>query len=225
MIFHEVIQGEGDWFKSRLGIPTASEFGKIITPKTLQFSKQSHDYALQKIAEIMTQQTQGVTHPTYHMERGKIMEVEAGDAYEFIKNVRLDRGGFVTDDNGWFGASTDRRIIEQNAIMEIKCLDAKNHIAMLLKPEIDPGYIPQIQGQLMLYEADYCVHWIYHDLLPPVEIIIEKDPKFQEALLEALHRFRSMMNEMIEKLISDGHLKIPEPEKPKIELTEYLTAG
>ena len=32
MIIHEVEQGSGDWLKLRLGIPTASEFDKIITP-------------------------------------------------------------------------------------------------------------------------------------------------------------------------------------------------
>jgi hypothetical protein len=32
MITHDVTQGSPEWLEARLGIPTASEFDKIITP-------------------------------------------------------------------------------------------------------------------------------------------------------------------------------------------------
>jgi hypothetical protein len=41
MKIHNCTQGTEEWRKLRAGIPTASEFHKIITPKTGQLSKQA----------------------------------------------------------------------------------------------------------------------------------------------------------------------------------------
>ena len=80
-IYHyDIDQGSESWFRLRMGIPTASEFKKIITPKTMKLSSQAHDYAILKLAEIMTGEYQGIQEPTYYMDRGKLLENEAIEA-------------------------------------------------------------------------------------------------------------------------------------------------
>ena len=51
MIRLDVEQGYAEWVAARLGIPTASCFDKIITPKTMKPSASADKYAWELIAE------------------------------------------------------------------------------------------------------------------------------------------------------------------------------
>jgi hypothetical protein len=44
MVIETFEQYSDEWWAARVGIPTASCFGKIITPKTMQPSKQAEKY-------------------------------------------------------------------------------------------------------------------------------------------------------------------------------------
>ncbi|MDE2233869.1 MAG: exonuclease, partial [Patescibacteria group bacterium] len=54
MIEIDVLQGSEEWHKARTGIPTASHFSKIITPKTLKLSAESDHYENRLVAERLT---------------------------------------------------------------------------------------------------------------------------------------------------------------------------
>ena len=43
MIFHPVAQRTPEWHALRLGLPTSSEFAKILTPKTVKISASAPD--------------------------------------------------------------------------------------------------------------------------------------------------------------------------------------
>ena len=199
MIHYDIAQGEPEWFNLRLGIPTSSEFSKIITPKTLKLSKQAEEYAELKIAEIMTGATQGILQPTYAMERGRAMEVEARDAYEFTENVTVKRGGFFTDDGGHFGCSPDF-LVDEDGSGEIKCLFAKNHVKHLINQEVKAEHMPQIQGSLLIAERSWCDWWMYHPDLPRVKIRTYRDDTYIKELEQCLDSFRDMMSNKIAKL-------------------------
>lgn len=187
----------------RLGKATSSDFGKIITPKTGQLSSQADGYGDEKIAEIMTGEYQGIMEPTYYMERGALMEQEAREAYEFENNVEVSRGGFWTDDNGWFGASPDF-LVGEEGIGEIKCLKAKNHVSYLLKQSIQPDYIPQVQGQLFVTGREWCDWYIYHPTMPRETVRIIRDEEYIRKLADALFKFRDDMERKINILKSRG---------------------
>src|SRR6516162_6673432 len=51
MKFYRMEQGSGEWYAKRLGIPTASNFHKIITPKTAELSKSAVPYMYKLLAE------------------------------------------------------------------------------------------------------------------------------------------------------------------------------
>lgn len=210
MIFHDVAQGSPEWHVLRLGVPTASEFCKIITPKTMQLSKQADEYANLKIAEMMTGEPQGLLQPTYAMERGKAMEVEARDAYEFTNNVTVQNGGFITDDKGHVGCSTDF-LVGDDGSGEIKCLFAKSHIKHLIEQEVKPEHMPQVQGQLMIAEREWCDWWMYHPDLPRVGIRTYRDEVYIKKLSQCIDSFRDLMNEKIEKLQAMDCFEIRQP--------------
>ena len=47
----DVQQGTIEWVNARLGIPTASQFTRILSPKELKFSASATKYALELLAE------------------------------------------------------------------------------------------------------------------------------------------------------------------------------
>lgn len=226
MIYHDVSQGSPEWHMLRMGIPTSSDFGKIITPKTMKLSAQADEYADAKIAEIMTGETQGIQVPTYHMERGTLLEAEARESYEFINNVTVERGGFITDDKGHFGCSPDFRV-GNDGCGEIKCLMPKNHVTYLIKQEIAPEHKPQVFGQLHIGEFEWCDWTMYHPDLPRMDIRTYRDETYIKALADCLEQFRDIMGEKIIKLQSRGHFQIKAPIKkiPKYGPADYLMAG
>src|SRR5438132_13532634 len=93
-IFHEVAQYSEKYDRLKIGIPTSSNFHKIITPQGKP-SKQWRQYACVLIAErILQHRIEFCNSPA--MERGLIVEAEAADWYEFDQDVTVQRIGFIT---------------------------------------------------------------------------------------------------------------------------------
>src|SRR5215831_7712758 len=95
-IFHDVAQYSEEYDRLKLGVPTSSNFHKIITPQGKP-SKQWREYACVLIAErILHRKIEFYNSPA--MGRGLIVEAEAADWYEFDQDVTVQKAGFITDD-------------------------------------------------------------------------------------------------------------------------------
>jgi hypothetical protein len=80
-IYHDVAQYSEAYDRLKLGVPTSSNFHKIVTPQGKP-SKQWREYGCVLIAErLMQQRIEFYNSPA--MERGLIVEAEAADWYEF----------------------------------------------------------------------------------------------------------------------------------------------
>lgn len=99
-------QNSDEWIKERLGVPSASCFGKIVTASLSQ-SKQRQAYMYQLAGEIIT----GEQHKGYYgkaMERGHEREDESRGLYEIKRGVTVEQVGFCyKDESRLFGASPD----------------------------------------------------------------------------------------------------------------------
>jgi hypothetical protein len=116
-IFHDVAQYSEAYDRLKLGIPTSSNFHKIITPQGKP-SKQWREYACVLIAERIPQRKiEFYNSPA--MERGLIVEADAVDWYEFDQDVTVQRVGFITDDDHTVGCSPDR-LVGEDGLLEIK---------------------------------------------------------------------------------------------------------
>jgi hypothetical protein len=69
----DVEQGSVEWQMARLGIPTASNFDKIITPKTMKPSASAEKYAWALIAEQILEGARPKAGRRL-MQRGKVVE-------------------------------------------------------------------------------------------------------------------------------------------------------
>ena len=110
-------QGSAQWIAARLGLPTASQFSRILTPRTLKPSASAERYLWELLAERIIGQPANDAS-TKFMERGKAMEAQAVAFYELQRGVDTRRVGFVTRDDGLVGCSPDR-FVGDDGLLEI----------------------------------------------------------------------------------------------------------
>jgi hypothetical protein len=194
--------GSPQWIAERLGIPTASQFHRILTPKTLKLSEQRVGYAHELIAEhILGRPMDDVS--SGFMERGNLLERQAISFYEFQEDVDTEVAGFLLRDNLRAGATPDR-LVGANGLLELKVPSPPTHIAYLLDAE-GIGYRAQVQGQLWVSEREWVDTLSYHPEMPAALVRQHRDEKFITALAEAVDLFNQMMDDMKAKLVHLGH--------------------
>lgn len=188
-IYADIVQGTEQWLDLRKGIPTASEFHRIVTPKKAELSKGATDYALRLIAERLLNQPAGQVIENPWMERGKDLEPMAVQHYEFTQDVRTVPVGFITTDDGMIGCSPDRLVAgDFKVALEIKCPSPHVHLGYLLHGT-DDEYKPQVQGQILVAELDRAELYSFHERMPAARIVNTRDEEYIAKLAAALARF------------------------------------
>lgn len=208
----ECRQGDDAWIKARLGLPTASEFHKILTPGG-KLSAQARPYAIRLITEELLQRSLETLTGLEWMERGKDLEPLAAKAYEFRQDIETIPVGFITTDDGLIGCSPDR-LVGDSGLLEIKVPAPHTHVGYMLD---GPGkdYRPQVQGQLYVSERDW-VDWLsYSPEMPMVVVRTERDEPYIRALAAELDAFLDMKAELTERVRAAGYFA---------ERTRILTA-
>lgn len=187
-------QGSDDWLAARLGIPTASEFDRIVTPKKLQLAETaSVTYMHKLLAEWMY----GAPLEAFDggwVKRGKELEPEAARYYEMEKDVETQAVGFVTLDDGTAGASPDR-LVGDVALVEFKCPALETHVGYMLDPQsLLVEYRIQHQGQLWVCsDREYVDMVSYYPGFPAVIVRTYRDELVQRALSTHVPAFVATM--------------------------------
>jgi hypothetical protein len=207
MRFWDIEQNAEDWYNARAGIPTASQFSRIVT-KTGRLSEQATEYAYECVAEIYMQRPIEQIFTSCAMEWGHDYENEALLSYELLTNLNCKSGGFFTDDNLEYGASPDVRIFEGDKLVgvaEIKCPQVSKHIEfVLMDGKINPKYIPQVQGHLLVTGCEWVDWFSYHPDLPHALVRTYRDEKFIELLKEQLFEFNNKIEAGMQILRNRG---------------------
>jgi putative phage-type endonuclease len=183
-----------EWFADRIGVPSASQFHKIITP-TGQASKQVDGYINELVAEKVTQQ-QAYVHETEAMKRGTELEPMARENFEFITDYSVSEIGFCKHDKLEIGCSPDGVIDLPDgkvAVLEIKCPMANTMVEYLRDGILPPKYKPQVQGQLWITEADHAYFFAFHPEFVGLLIKVERDQDF-------IQKLSTLSYEMIQKI-------------------------
>ena len=177
-------QGSDEWRRDRLGIPSASRFSDIITPKTLKRSS-GKEYLYELVAELDS----GMLTPqpdTWHMKWGKEHEARAVDMYAFMTGVDPEECGFCVHSSGIAGATPDRLVGNEGA-MEAKCPALpKNHIKTMLSQQIPSDYRLQVAGGLWVTEREWWDYVSFHPNHPDKIAIIRVTREDMAAELKAI---------------------------------------
>jgi len=207
MKFHEVEQYSTEWWRVRMGIPTASNFHLFMTPggkPTAPDNKERRKYLYRLVAERILQEPMPPRFEgNEYTERGREMEDEAAKAFSERTGLSVMPGGFMTTDNGRYGCSLDR--LMKIGAVEIKAPAAWTHIQYLVE---GPGdrYKPQVQGQLMISGFITVDFWSWHPRFAPVHIMTKSDERYQARLRQELGLFCEELDNVEEYVRRHGNV-------------------
>lgn len=225
-IYWEIEQGSVAWFTLRMGIPTASEFHHIITPKQGKIAEARHKYACRLIAEAILRWQAESLETLTHIQEAKENEPRAVKQMEFTAGIETQAVGFVTTTDGRFGASPDRAAAVAadrsrfGTTVEVKCPTVPKMMEYLLLEPPDP-YRSQVQGQLLVTEADKAIFYAYHPRMPPHLLETGRDEPFLAAMRGCLEQFSDELAGYMRKAKSLGvYQAFPQVVTPLEELTD-----
>lgn len=207
MLVIECDQNSDEWERARLGLPTASDFSKILTG-TGKPSAQIEDYAAYLAAETYHGAPIGGFKGNKHTERGHELEDEAADMYAFMRDYECEKVGFCIEDKGHApaGCSPDRFVKipgrgQKPGLLEVKCLGAAHHVLAMAyfrkNGRPDPAYVAQCQGQMLITGRTWVDLYFYHPDLPELAVRINRDVSFHVLLMAQIDKVAARRDELL----------------------------
>jgi hypothetical protein len=199
IVYDDIEQGSGAWYLARAGIPTSSEFAKIMAKPGPRGGTSSREQIGRKkllwrlAGEIITGEPEA-TYSNFDMERGKENEAEARDLYAFLREAEPVQVGFIK--NGNCGASPDA-LIGDDGLLEIKDAKGSVQVERLIDGTLPSEYRAQVQGQLMVSERSWVDFMSHSRGLPPLIVRVERDEAYIAELREAVDRFVAELEQLV----------------------------
>lgn len=183
-----------EWYAARRGLPTASRFDKILTPKEGKPSSQQNVLINELIAESVLPPQEGAIVPaTEEMYEGMKLEAEARCYYELEQaKAPVTQVGFCIHDSGLFGCSPDGLVGEDGGL-ELKVPLAKTHIGYVREGVLPDAYKNQIHGSMIVTGRRWWSFFSYSRHFEPFHIRVERDA-FTQKLEGELFAFCARYN-------------------------------
>lgn len=196
-----MLQRSGDWLKARCGMATASRFADVLATIKTGEAASRRNYRAQLVVERMT----GVPQESYQneaMRYGTEMEPFARIAYEAASGNIVTEVGLIRHPEILAGASPDG-LVEADGLVEIKVPNTATHIDTLLNG-MDPGHLPQIQGQMWITGRKWCDFVSYDPRMPEQHRFycerVKRDDKYIQNLETEVIKFLNEVSSTIERL-------------------------
>jgi hypothetical protein len=193
-----ISQGSPEWMALRLGIPTASNFGKILTA-TGKISESREKYMKRLAGEAVSGRSEE-NYQSYRMKRGAEMEAESRRVYEMDNEIEIRQVALVYKDERRAFSSSPDGLISSDGGFETKDAEFVVQIDRLFNGKMITSHIPQCQGGLYICEREYWIFRSYCSGLPSLNIRLERDEKYIARLSEELERFCYELVIMIKRL-------------------------
>lgn len=202
-------QGSDEWLRAKAGIPSASNFDKIVMPSTGKPSKSQGPYSRRLAGEKRLGIAVSDFKSSAAMKRGLELEAEArallslpGFKDGIYDNVEVQEVGFCYTDNKKIGCSPDG-LIGDDGGLEIKCRDLEKHIKYLLTKKLLPADWCQCQGELYVTGRKWWDFMAYYPGLDPLIVRVYPDTVFITKLHLELIKFCEELQGVIGKLRRD----------------------
>ena len=197
MITIDCEQLSPEWYQARAGVPSASNFDKLITSKG-DTSKQRTKYMYTLAGESIIGNKEE-TYSNAAMQRGIELENEAREMYELITGQEVVQVGFCMNDKKEYGCSPDG-LIGEDGLIEIKCPILSTQVEYLLKKQLPTTYYQQTQGQLFITGRKWLDFVSYYPGMNPLTVRVEPDLEFHKKLAIELNLFVAELKEIITKI-------------------------
>lgn len=192
-------QGSDEWFNARLGIPSASQFKRIVDTRG-NWSRQAAGYCDELVGEVITgmparkprkprpPEENDPSNPFYWADRGTFMEGEARNHYMAMTGNEVRQVGFGIWQPLSIGCSPDGLIGEEGGL-EIKCPSPAVHNCYLRENRVPPIYYQQVMGSLLVTGRQYWDFFSYHpDFSRQLIIRVERDDEYIAKMQEKLEK-------------------------------------
>ena len=208
VIFDDFDQGSPEWFKVRLGIPTASVFSTVMASGKDGGDSIGREKLLRKLAgEILTGQPAEEEFRNVATERGRALEDEARQSYCRRKGVEIRRVAFGRNFEGLklCGASPDS-LVGFDGGLEVKTARADVIQEMLNNPaSAARAHRAQVHGNMMVFERDWWDLTIYsHANLPAIDVRIYRDETYLRELVNQIEIFNFDLKKRVEQIRKMG---------------------
>ena len=207
IIIDDIAQQSPEWFKLRAGVPSASNFKKIITSKG-EPSKSQADYIYELAGEKVIG-TKEETYQSFDMLKGVEREAEARRFYELVSGESVQQVAFVfMDESRAVGCSPDSLLRQkkqgqpcmQPSGLEIMCPKLKTHTRHLIDKELPYEKFQQVQGSMWVCGFNTWLFMSYYPGLPPFILEVERDYKFTNKLEGEMESFLQELETVYSKL-------------------------
>lgn len=188
MIVFDFQQYSPQWFKERRGVPTASEFNRIVTAAKWQYAAGAESYINDLIADkFCPWYGNADDRITTAMAEGSTMEPTGRRYYEFDNRCQVKEVGFVLTDDRRFGCSPDGFVGEDGGL-ELKSPKHHTHVGWLRDGVVPPQHLAQVHGCLLVTGREWWDFMSYAEGLPPLLVRVTPNEK-TDALRVCLERF------------------------------------
>lgn len=205
----DVEQGSPEWFKARLGLPTASMFSVIMAEgRNDTESKTRTDYLYELAGETISG-LQAERWSGKAMERGREMEDEARQRYERTHlSSEITRIGLLKNSGlmkyATVGASPDA-LVDDDGGLEIKTMIPKLLIRRLMNAAtLPPEHKWQVLGNIWVSERSWWDISIYYPKMPPFVVRVERNDVLIKQLSDEVERFSYELKTLVAKLRAMG---------------------
>ena len=209
MIVHRAPQGSPECHAARAGCITASMF-RVAREKLKTGANKgnpsaaANDYAFRLAVERISGQPLDEGFETWQMRRGHEMEPAARFAHECAVGVIVEPCGFVTTDDGLFGASADG-LIGDHGGAEYKCLVSPEKLRDVYLTGDLSDYMDQVQGGMWITGRRWWDFCVYCPALEPIGRAlfhrrVERDDDWIEAMETDLWSFAGLVQKNVELL-------------------------
>jgi putative phage-type endonuclease len=194
-------QNSQEWLDAKLGVLSASNFGKLLTAKGA-ISKGATPETLihQLAAERITGESEDTFTGSYWTERGHELEPKAVAYFEFITGKSMEKAGFILDKSGLCGCSPDRFNPESLEGLEIKCPAGKKHLQTVEAGVLPEEHKAQVQGCMMVTGAKSWWFMSYHPAFEKQLILeVKRDQEYIDVLTDAIMLAANKIKKLTDK--------------------------
>jgi hypothetical protein len=192
----DVEQNSPEWLKIRLGLPTASEFQVVLSPRAGKEGLGRQTYLRKLAGEIITgEPAESFTNGA--MDRGHAVEDRLRSDYAMIYDVEPIRVGFIR--NGAKGCSPDS-LIGADGGLEVKSMAPHLLIEVLEKDEVPPKFRAQVQGSIWIAEREWWDVAIGYPNMPMFIKRVWRDDGYIANLAGAVEAFNAELAALIERI-------------------------
>lgn len=209
LIDWEMVQGTASWYQKRTGIPTASMFDRVMTPKKMELAAGRKKYACRLLAERILNWQADSLDKIQHIADGKANEPYAVGSLEDIYNIDTKPVGFIRTNDQRFGASPDR-VADVSSdkssvgiVVECKAPTVLIQMERLIFGQED-AYKCQVMGQLWVAEADKAIFYSWSPVMPAYRVESGRDKPFIRKLVQCLHQFAEELDQWEHQVRSMG---------------------